>query len=123
VQIVRSGASGRPSRRRSDTFSGEVWMDQVLSADGAAVNDVFFAPGARTHWHSHADGQVLLVLAGSGMVCPEGGQPERVGPGDLVWALPGERHWHGAAPDSYCLHRAVSLGQTSWSGEVGVPER
>jgi quercetin dioxygenase-like cupin family protein len=119
VQISRHHPPDQPSRHPSDTFTGEVWMDPVMSADSAAVNDVFFAPSARTHWHTHTNGQVILVLAGSGVVCTEGGSPERIEPGDVVWAPAGERHWHGATGDSYCLHRAVSLGQTSWSGEVG----
>jgi quercetin dioxygenase-like cupin family protein len=94
-------------------------MDPVLpDGDGAAVNDVFFAPAARTNWHHHEHGQLLVVLAGSGLVCPDGEQATRIEAGDIVWVPPGERHWHGAAPDSFFLHRAVSLGITSWTGKV-----
>jgi quercetin dioxygenase-like cupin family protein len=38
--------------------------------------------------------------------------------GDAVYAPPGEEHWHGAAPESFLLHTAISLGHTRWFGEV-----
>jgi hypothetical protein len=49
----------------------------------------------------------------------EGTQQVRVvRAGDTVWCPPGERHWHGAAPDSFMAHTAISLGTTSWEGPV-----
>ena len=39
--------------------------------------------------------------------------------GDVVWAAPGEEHWHGACGDSLLTHMAVSHGTTEWGGEVG----
>jgi quercetin dioxygenase-like cupin family protein len=119
VQVTRRRSAGMPSLSRTDTFTGEVWMDPVQpTADGSTVNDVFFAPGARTHWHHHEHGQILIVLSGSGLVCPDGEQPTRIEAGDMVWVPPSERHWHGAAADSFLLHRAVSLGTTSWAEQV-----
>ena len=54
--------------------------------------------GARAAWHSHPRGQILVALSGLGQVQAEGGQVVELGPGDAIWAPPGERHWHGAAP-------------------------
>ena len=34
------------------------------------------------------------------------------------WAPPGEVHWHGAAPDSFINHTAISLGDTDWAEAV-----
>jgi quercetin dioxygenase-like cupin family protein len=125
MQIIRhgsakEGASGPPTEQRTATFTGTVYGDQVLDSDppGAVVNSVFFAPGSRTHWHSHADGQLLHVLAGRGLVAAGDAAPQPIGAGDVVWAPPGELHWHGGGPDSMVLHLAVSLGQTSWQGPV-----
>src|ERR1700733_10472286 len=95
MQIIRSGAGRVPSERRTTTFSGHVWIDAVLQADGAsgpaavAVNNVFFTPGARTHWHSHEHGQVIQVTSGAGLICAEGGQAQAIGAGDTGWAEPG----------------------------------
>jgi len=123
VHVTRRRSAGRPSQPRTDTFTGEVWLDPVQpTTDGTTINDVFFAPGARTHWHHHEHGQILIVLSGSGLVCPDGEQPTSIESGDVVWVPAGERHWHGAAPDSYLLHRAVSLGVTSWAGQVADQE-
>lgn len=97
-------------------------LDPLLD-DGEAgkvrVNSVLFEPGARTYWHSHADGQLLLVASGRGVVETRDGDHRALRAGDSVWAPPGEEHWHGAAPDSFLVHTAVSLGATRWQEEVG----
>ena len=54
--------------------------------------------GARATWHSHPCGQILVALSGLGQVQAEGGDVVELGPGDSIWAPPGERHWHGAVP-------------------------
>jgi quercetin dioxygenase-like cupin family protein len=82
------------------------------------VYSVIFEPGARTYWHSHAAGQTLLINSGQGMVQTRDGDKRVVRAGDVVWAPPGEVHWHGAAPDAFLSHTAVSLGLTSWEEEV-----
>ena len=116
--VVRAGGA-RASARRSDTFSGEVWMDALLEAtDGVAANQVHFTPGARTFWHHHTDGQLLVVTVGRGLVCAEDEAPQELRPGDVVWTPPGQRHWHGAAADAAMSHLAVSLGPTVWADEV-----
>ena len=96
-------------------------MQDALLDDGngeVRVYSVIFEPGARTYWHSHAAGQTLLVGSGQGMVETRDGDRRAVNAGDVVWAPPGEVHWHGAAPDSFLSHTAVSLGLTSWAEEV-----
>lgn len=100
-------------------FSGDVFTYMTMEAtEGVSVNNVDFTPGARTYWHSHERGQVLLVLAGRGLVQCDGGPVEVMRAGDAVWADPGERHWHGASPDSYVVHTAISLGVTDWGDPV-----
>ena len=68
MRIAR-GRAGTPSEQRGPTFTGRVWADPVFAAeDGIMVNNVFFEPGARTHWHTHGVAQVLYVIAGEGRV-------------------------------------------------------
>lgn len=59
---------------------------------------VELADGARAAWHSHPRGQILVAISGLGQVQNEGGDVVELWPGDSIWAPPGERHWHGAAP-------------------------
>jgi quercetin dioxygenase-like cupin family protein len=123
MKIIPGYAPGAVSEQRTATFTGAVWLDPVLPAtDGTMVNNVFFTPGARTHWHRHEAGQVLYVVAGSGLVCASGGEPQRLRAGDTVWTAPGEMHWHGASPDGFLLHLAVSLGTTEWHEPVSDDE-
>nr|WP_255719982.1 cupin domain-containing protein [Brachybacterium sp. ACRRE] len=86
--------------------------------DGVTINTVAFSPGARTYWHSHENGQILQVQSGEGFVATDADGVRILRPGDTVWCPPGERHWHGASPDTFLVHVAISLGQTSWAEEV-----
>lgn len=117
MKIIRP-ASGHVEQRDS-TFTGTVWADPLLThTDGAALNAITFTPGARTYWHTHEHGQLLVITTGTGWVCLDGEDPQPLQAGDLVWAAPGERHWHGADPGSVLTHLALSLGATSWLEEV-----
>ena len=75
---------------------------------------VHFEEGARTHWHSHAGGQVLHVVDGRGRTQARGGEVVELEPGDIVTADPGEEHWHGAAEGVSMSHLAISIGATHW---------
>jgi len=123
VIICRGGDPGTPTQQRTETFTGLVFGDPVLAGvDGIVINDVFFAPGARTFWHSHESGQFLTVVSGNGLICQHGGQIQVLSAGDLAWSPPGELHWHGAAPATSMLHRAISLGRTTWASHVSDEE-
>lgn len=117
--IVPGRVAGKATDKRGATFTGEVWADPVLPAtDCVTINTVCFPPGGRTFWHHHERDQILHVLAGGGLICTYGERPRRLRPGDVVWVPPGERHWHGAGPESTLIHLAVSLGTTTWAQEV-----
>ena len=109
MDIKRSGS--QPSGKGPDAwFTGTVRIDPLFAAHAparAAGNAVTFEPGARTAWHTHPLGQVLIVTAGSGRVQREGGAIEEIHPGDVVWFAPGEKHWHGAAPTTAMTHIAI----------------
>lgn len=122
MKIKRSstfdGTAGKPGSQ----FTGDVFPYVTMAqTDGVTINTVNFTPGARTYWHHHEHGQILQVLAGRGFVCANG-EVHVIRAGDTVWCPPGEQHWHGAAPDSYMVHTAISLGTTEWAGPVADDE-
>ncbi len=94
-----------------DWFTGTVRIDPLfLQAEEPARTtggNVTFEPGARTAWHTHPLGQILIVTAGSGLVQRDGESIEKIGPGDVVWFSPGEKHWHGASPTTSMTHIAI----------------
>jgi len=69
--------------------------------------NVPFAPGARTAWHTHPLGQTIIVTSGVGRVQRWNGTIEEIYPGDVVFFAPGEKHWHGAAPQTAMTHIAI----------------
>jgi len=107
---LNKGGQGESKAGPRERFVGEVWLDTLADAGQGANVDVLrvhFPPGARTAWHSHPQGQVLHILDGAGLVQSRGGAVERVYAGDTVVVVPGEEHWHGAAPASFMTHIAV----------------
>ena len=109
MEIKRSGT--QPSGKGpADWFTGTVRIDPLFQPHipaRAAGNAVTFEPGARTAWHTHPLGQVLIVTAGHGVVQREGGPVEEIRPGDVIWFEPGEKHWHGASPTTALTHIAI----------------
>lgn len=91
-------------------FTGEVWLAPLSEHKelNVPMTNVTFAPGCRNSWHSHTGGQILIATAGIGYYQENGKPARRLFPGDIVEIAPGVEHWHGAAPDSWFAHIAVS---------------
>ncbi len=108
MKITRSGDA--TERGPADWFTGDVFLDTIAEPAEpyriAAIN-VHFTPGARTAWHTHPLGQTIFVTEGVGRCQRDGGPVEEIRPGDRVFFEPGERHWHGAAPDRFMVHVAM----------------
>lgn len=109
MNITRAKAAAT-KRGPADYFTGTVWLHELTSAP--YVSDVrvvvaTFEPGARTAWHTHPHGQLLQIVSGAGRVQKAGEGVVEVSAGDVIWFEPGERHWHGAAPNCLMSHLAV----------------
>ena len=121
---VITPADTETRRGPEEWFTGTVWMDGTsIPQPGAAMLRVLFEPGARTNWHTHPEGQFLYVVTGTGRAQREGEEVRRINAGDTVYVAPNERHWHGAAPDTFMVHVAVSPalesdGATQWQEPV-----
>ena len=106
--VVRDHPESSPAP--AERFTGQVFVDELVIASPPSrlrAFSVHFTPGARSAWHSHPYGQILHVLEGVGRVQAEGGPPREIRPGDTVLTLPGEYHWHGAAPGHFMTHIAM----------------
>lgn len=104
----------------NDTFTGQVWNARLLDDQGGlTLLAVRFAPGARSHWHSHPNGQTLYVVSGSGLVQNQDGTTFEITAGDTIFTPPGEVHWHGAGPDSPMMHLSLTTQRpTEWGRPV-----
>jgi quercetin dioxygenase-like cupin family protein len=94
----------------AENFTGEVYLDPIFNGDGTSqlvVGLVRFTPGARTNWHSHANGQLLRCTDGVGLVVTRDGTAIRLRAGDTAWTPAGEQHWHGASGNSMMCHYAI----------------
>ncbi len=109
IRITRSG-SQPPRQAPADNFTGSVRIDSSFQANAPARMAgalVMFEPGARTAWHTHPLGQILIVTSGTGRVQRWGDPVDEIRQGDVVWIPPGQKHWHGAAPNRSMTHIAI----------------
>jgi quercetin dioxygenase-like cupin family protein len=109
MEIKRSG-SQPSSKGPAEYFTGAVRIDPLFQPKEPARTlgaSVTFEPGARTAWHTHPLGQILIVTAGCGRLQRWGAPIEEIHPGDVVWFPPGEKHWHGARPATAMTHIAL----------------
>lgn len=109
MEIKRSGT--QPSNKGpAEYFTGNVRIDPLFNPPeparmlGASVT---FEPGARTAWHTHPLGQVLVVTSGCGWTQCWGGPIEVIRAGDVIWCPPGHKHWHGSTNTTAMTHIAI----------------
>lgn len=111
------------SAQQQDTsnFTGTVTREAPPKVRSGRIR---YEPGARTKWHSHERGQILLCEQGVARTQMQGHQVQELHPGEATFVPGGVQHWHGAAPDkSATLFQVdVSDGQTKWFGEVSERE-
>ncbi|ARK13639.1 cupin domain-containing protein [Fibrella sp. ES10-3-2-2] len=112
-------------RAPATNFTGTVWVQQLIEADSAMnvpVGYVTFEPGARSHWHRHAGGQVLLALGGIGYYQEQGKPIQILRKGDAVKCPPNVPHWHGASPTVSFMQVAITpntaTGRVVWMQPV-----
>lgn len=109
LQIIPAALAS--NRGPASNFTGTVTVTSAFKDTGAARlggATVHFEPSARSNWHSHPLGQLLVVTAGQGWVQAEGEPVQVMRAGDTVWTAPGVKHWHGATRTSAVTHVAIS---------------
>jgi quercetin dioxygenase-like cupin family protein len=102
----RASARGAP-----EYFTGAVIVEPLFGAKETMPSTgglVTFEPGARSAWHTHPAGQVLIVTSGAGWVQEEGGEKREIKPGDVIWTPPRVKHWHGATATNSMSHIAIT---------------
>jgi 4-carboxymuconolactone decarboxylase len=108
--VVVSQTARTTNAGAAANFTGQVQVEQLFGAkDASRVTGgiVTFQPGARSAWHTHPVGQILIVTAGSGLVQQWGSPAQTMKTGDVVWIPAGVKHWHGASPSSPVTHIAI----------------
>lgn len=104
----------------ASNFTGKAFNYGLVANDSTyhtVVGNVYFEPGARSNWHRHPAGQILIITAGEGYHQIKGRPIEKMRKGDVVKCPPNVEHWHGASPNS-ALHQMYIIPNT----EKGIVE-
>jgi len=109
MEITPNGS--RPSAKApAEYFAGSVVLTPLFGANApmrSTGGHVTFEPGARSAWHTHPAGQILIVTSGVGWVQEWNGDKREIRPGDVIWTPPGLKHWHGATATNEMSHVAI----------------
>jgi quercetin dioxygenase-like cupin family protein len=87
----------------AENFTGRAWNTGLVASDSTfttLVGNVYFEPGARSNWHSHPAGQILIITEGIGYHQIKGQPRQELKKGDVITCPPGITHWHGASPQT-----------------------
>ena len=115
---TQPGQAGQAGGRGdfASNFTGTV---AVVDSKEMRMSRIRFEAGARTNWHLHSTGQLLLVEEGRGRLYELGaGKVIDVKAGEPVYTKPNVLHWHGAAPDSHAVQFSVYSGTLEWKEAV-----
>lgn len=121
---VQEPAFAKGEKITSNNFTGTAWLNNLVTADSLnrnAVGSVTFEPGARTKWHSHPAGQIILALHGAGYYQEKGKEKIVIRKGEVVKCPVDIPHWHGASADTEFVQVAITgreKGETVWLEEV-----
>jgi quercetin dioxygenase-like cupin family protein len=85
----------------------------------SGVAKVTFQPGARTIWHAHAGGQIIVVTSGTAWYQEKGKPKQIISQGETVVCPPGVMHWHGASPDGPMTHTVITPNMDKGGVTVG----
>lgn len=116
---------GKGEKAPQQYFTGTVFVQPMTARDANnnfSIGNVTFEPGARSNWHTHPAGQILLVLDGIGLYQEKGKPIRRLVKGDIIICDKDTEHWHGASPQSQMTHISLTSykdGQNVvWLGPV-----
>ena len=87
----------------AENFTGNAWNTPLVADDSTyntVIGNVYFEPGARSNWHTHPSGQILIITDGVGYHQIKGEPRQTIKKGDVVKCPPNVLHWHGASPDT-----------------------
>ena len=87
----------------AENFTGNAWATSLVANDSiynTLVGNVYFEPGARSNWHTHPSGQILIITDGVGYYQEKGQSRRTMKKGDVIKCPPNVLHWHGASPDT-----------------------
>lgn len=121
MQSTHTNPFEKGNKVSNANFTGTVWLNYLVETDTAHhvnIGSVTFEPGARTNWHYHKGGQILLVTAGKGLYQEKGKPVEIINTGEVVKCPANIEHWHGATAIDTMTHIAIgtntNIGGAVW---------
>lgn len=107
IAITMAGAAAQQSNFVGGTPS-------QLDVKAVRTLRLKFPAGSRSNWHSHSNGQLLMLEEGLGRTQDRNGPLLEMRPGEPRYTKAGVEHWHGAAPDQDSVQLTIYEGDVKW---------
>ena len=114
TDLQKSSIFPKGEKITNNNFVGNAWLHQMIMSDSlnpTQVGNVTFEPGARTNWHLHPGGQILLITGGTGYYQEKGSPKRIIKKGEVIKCPPNIPHWHGASKVDELIQIAVTNSQ------------
>ena len=98
--------------QQATTFTGGT--PSAVDATAIRTTRLKFPKGSRSYWHTHTNGQLLMIEEGEGRTQVRGQTVQAMKPGQPWWTAAGVEHWHGASPDQDALQLTIYEGTVKW---------
>jgi quercetin dioxygenase-like cupin family protein len=110
----------QPPAGQAPQFTGK---SESMDGKDLSIARRHFDAGARTYWHSHDNGQLLLVEKGRMRTQKRGQAMRELGAGESDFTAPNVQHWHGATPGEELVQINAGFGGgTKWLEPVSDGE-
>jgi quercetin dioxygenase-like cupin family protein len=106
-EVLRGAAEEAHVQGAPHQFIGDVDVYSVsesLGTEQTRIRLVRFTPGSRTRPHRHSNDQLLFFMDGPGIIAVDGGEDQRIEPGEFVLLPGGTMHMHGATEEGPTSH-------------------
>ena len=107
--------------QNSPNFTGGT-VTKMEDTSKAVIVKFKFDPGARTRWHSHSGGQIVMVEEGVARHQIKGQPVTEMKAGDTIYVGPGVVHWHGSSPAAGGTQFNITRGDVTWLDPVSDAE-
>jgi len=120
VTATWTGRAQQPPGATPPRFTG---TSTAMEGKDLTIARRRFEPGARTYWHSHERGQLLMVEQGRMRVQKRGQPMQELNVGGTDYTAHDIVHWHGAAPGQALVQINAGFGGAAkWFDEVTADE-
>ena len=114
VAVFASAFAQQPQQPPPGQTANMTGKGGFVDSKDLRVSRIRFEAGARTYWHVHTAGQVIVAEDGQGWYQEKGGAIKTFKPGEAAYLKADTPHWHGATRTTPVVQATMYGGSLKW---------